>query len=242
MSRCNVNPIPLVMRVLILLDASHIQGTVSHISSVTFESSCVALNWSAAETDCSKKNATIFTLLDLAAPIGGKVLLNATAEHTRIWIEINGTTCKTASSESFLPASCSDTNYYVCKGNTSTSPDRYVPCREGSADTSTQGSSGSTALNLSTTTQGSNSKVTVISVVTCGILALVAVTSGLGCYFIQRKKPAPLGNHQVVAREGQAEEHYFSHLEAGNASETNNYATLHDPANIGRISAIQLDD
>ncbi|XP_046546975.1 uncharacterized protein LOC124257045 isoform X2 [Haliotis rubra] len=190
MSRCNVNPIPLVMRVLILLDASHIQGTVSHISSVTFESSCVALNWSAAETDCSKKNATIFTLLDLAAPIGGKVLLNATAEHTRIWIEINGTTCKTSVNDSFLPANCSDTNYYVCKGNTSTSPDWYVPCREGSTDTSTQGSSGSTALNLATTTQGSNSKVTVIASATCVIVALVAVfiLSGI-CIIKRNKKP-----------------------------------------------------
>ncbi|XP_048236532.1 uncharacterized protein LOC124136739 isoform X2 [Haliotis rufescens] len=183
-----VKPGSFVLLVLILMNPSHTHSTTSNTTTdnLTFESSCVALNWSAAVTNCIDNDAEIFSVEDLITSIGSNVLKNATAEHTKIWININDT-CWTSFNGSFEGANCSDSNYYVCTSNTSTSSDWYVPCRNETTDASTQGSTTSTP-QIQTTTQGSNTKVLIIASVVCVIVALVAVVIISGCYIIKRNK------------------------------------------------------
>ncbi|XP_067686641.1 uncharacterized protein [Haliotis asinina] len=183
-----VKPSTFVLTVLILMVARHTDSTtsISTTGNLTFQSSCVALNWSAAEIDCINKGATIFRMKDLAINIGGEALLKAMAEHTTIWIDNNGTICRTAFNKTFLQANCSDTSYYVCKRNTSTSSEWYVPCREGSTVTSTQstGYTRSTAQHIIPTVPIS----TVIASATCVIAAVVVVFIITGFYIIRRNK------------------------------------------------------
>ncbi|XP_071103266.1 uncharacterized protein [Haliotis cracherodii] len=255
----SVKPGSFVLMVLILMNPRHTHSTISNTitgsstkttkytttspnyknDNLTFESSCAALNWSAAATDCINKGAVIFSLEDVKTSRGSNVLKNATAEHTKIWININGT-CQTAFNESFQVANCSDSNYYVCTWNTSTSSDWYVPCRNETTDASTQGSTTSTP-QIQTTTQGSNTKVPIIASIVCTIAALAAVSIVLGCNLIQRRKIGSSGNQVNVASEGRPEVDYYSHLHARDASEMNNYAALNEPENNERAPANQSE-
>ncbi|XP_071103265.1 uncharacterized protein [Haliotis cracherodii] len=183
-----VKPGSFVLMVLILMNPSHTHSTTSNTitgsstkttkytttspnynkDNLTFESSCAALNWSAAATDCINKGAEIFSLKDLITSIGSNVLKKAKAEHTKIWINKNGT-CQTAFNESFQVANCSDSNYYVCTWNTSTRSTTSTP-------------------QIQTTTLGSNTKVPIIASVVCVIVALAAVVIISGCFIIKRNK------------------------------------------------------
>ncbi|XP_048236533.1 uncharacterized protein LOC125371791 [Haliotis rufescens] len=248
-----------VLLVLILMNPRHTHSTTTNTTTgsstkitkytttspnykndnLTFESSCVALNWSAAVTDCINKDAEIFSVEYLITSLGSNVLKNATAEHTKIRININDI-CQTAFNGSFQVANCSDSNYYVCTLNTSTSSDWYVPCRNETTDASTQGSTTSTP-QIPTTTQGSNTKVPIIAAIVCLIAVLAAVSIALGCYLIQRKKTGSSGNQVNVASEGQPEVDYYCQLQARDASEMNNYATLNEPENNERAPANQSE-
>ncbi|XP_048236535.1 uncharacterized protein LOC124136808 [Haliotis rufescens] len=236
-----VKPGSFVLLVLILMNPRHTHSTTSNTATdnLTFESSCAALNWSAAVTDCINKGAAIFSLEDLRTSRGGNVLKKAKAEHTKIWIKINGT-CWTADKETFQDANCSDSNYYVCKSNTNTSSDWYVPCRNETTDASTQGSTKSTP-QIPTTTHGSNTKVPIIASIVCLIAVLPAVSIVLVCYLIQRRKTGSSRNQVNVASEGQPEVDYYCHLQARDASEMNNYATLNEPGNNERAPANQSE-
>ncbi|XP_067687497.1 uncharacterized protein [Haliotis asinina] len=145
-----------VMMGLILACAIRVNSTVKHSTTETttislsttpnrnpdnlsFESSCIPLKWTLADTACRMRGAAIFTLVDVATSVGGHALKRAQSEHGTLWVnnDLNGT-CLVAVKESqtFNKTSCREQNHFLCTRNTTgTSSDWYIPCPNDSPDT-----------------------------------------------------------------------------------------------------------